>query len=64
MKSKVMILYEEVENLDDDVTLIKNIKQRLDSVFNLYLNELDNASDNIESKVKFSKSSTIYKEFK
>lgn len=64
MKSKIKKLWDEVENLFDDSSLAKNVERRLNSVFNLYLDELNAASDNVESKFKFSNSSTVYKEFK
>ena len=64
MKSLVKKLWEEVKDIDDSSDLVKNINKRLESVFNLYLDELDAASENVEIKIKKSSSSSFYKEFK
>ena len=54
----------EINNINNKLSLVKNINKRLESVFNLYLDELDAASENVEIKIKKSSSSSFYKEFK
>lgn len=56
--NKIEKLLYDAERYQENLTLEDNIKSRLDKTLNLYLSELESASDRIKGK----KIKTVYKE--